>query len=385
MEDLKAEIAKICAEEQLTCGDGGDEGAAWMDKVIQLYQITNLHHGLMMVGPSGSGKTTAWRVLLKALERLEGTEGVSHVIDPKALSKEDLYGVLDPNTREWTDGLFTHILRKIIDNVRGELDKRQWIIFDGDVDPEWVENLNSVLDLNKLFTLPNGERLTIPKNVKIMFEVTDLKHATLATVSRCGMVWFSEDVLSTEMIFNNYLSKLKQIPLEGEDESFNMGRDKREEEISPTLQVQNDVATIINPFFSPDGLVAKCLEYSATQEHIMDFTRLRALGSLFSMLNQMVRNILLYNHQHADFPMQSDQMEQYVPKSLVYSILWSFAGDAKMKVRHAMSDFIRSITTIPLPPQTNQPILDFEVRPFPDLKNLSFHVLINFDQGGQEL
>jgi len=363
MESLKTEIAKICLEEQLTCGDSGDEGAAWMDKVIQLYQITNLHHGLMMVGPSGSGKTTAWRVLLKALERLEGVEGVSHVIDPKALSKEDLYGVLDPNTREWTDGLFTHILRKIIDNVRGELDKRQWIIFDGDVDPEWVENLNSVLDLNKLFTLPNGERLTIPNNVKIMFEVTDLKHATLATVSRCGMVWFSEDVLSTEMIFNNYLSKLKQIPLEGEDESFNMGRpgDKREEEISPTLQVQNDVAAIILPFFSPDGLVAKCLEYSATQEHIMDFTRLRALGSLFSMLNQMVRNILLYNHQHADFPMQTDQMEQYVPKSLVYSILWSFAGDAKMKVRHAMSDFIRSITTIPLPPQTNMPILDFEV------------------------
>merc|ERR1740128_1108459 len=137
MESLKQEILKICTEEQLIAGEGEEEGAAWMDKVLQLYQITNLHHGLMMVGPSGSGKTTAWRVLLKALERLEGIEGVSHVIDPKALSKEDLYGVLDPNTREWTDGLFTHILRKIIDNVRGELDKRQWIIFDGDVDPVW--------------------------------------------------------------------------------------------------------------------------------------------------------------------------------------------------------------------------------------------------------
>ena len=30
----------------------------------------------------------------------------------QAITKEELYGVLDPNTREWTDGLFTHILRK---------------------------------------------------------------------------------------------------------------------------------------------------------------------------------------------------------------------------------------------------------------------------------
>lgn len=30
----------------------------------------------------------------------------------QAISKEDLYGVMDPNTREWTDGLFTSILRR---------------------------------------------------------------------------------------------------------------------------------------------------------------------------------------------------------------------------------------------------------------------------------
>lgn len=318
----------------------------------------------MMVGPSGSGKSTAWRTLLKALERFEGVEGVAHVIDPKAISKEALYGVLDPNTREWTDGLFTHILRKIIDNVRGEINKRQWIIFDGDVDPEWVENLNSVLDDNKLLTLPNGERLSLPPNVRVMFEVQDLKFATLATVSRCGMVWFSEDVLSTEMIFENYLSRLRSIPLEDGDEDF-VGVIKpakdQEEEVSPSLQVQRDIALLLQPFFSADGIVVRTLEYAMDQEHIMDFTRLRALSSLFSMLNQSARNVLNFNTQHPDFPCSADQLEQYIPKALVYSVLWSFAGDAKLKVRIDLGDFVRSVTTVPLPGAAGAAIIDYEV------------------------
>ncbi|KAI4467240.1 dynein heavy chain [Holotrichia oblita] len=362
MKGLKDEIRKVCEEEFFVCGEGDEQGASWMEKVLQLYQISNLNHGLMMVGPSGSGKSTAWRVLLKALERFEGTEGVAHVIDPKAISKEALYGVLDPNTREWTDGLFTHILRKIIDNVRGEINKRQWIIFDGDVDPEWVENLNSVLDDNKLLTLPNGERLSLPPNVRIMFEVQDLKYATLATVSRCGMVWFSEDVLSTEMIFENFLLRLKYIPLEeGDDDGFGKKPNDKEDMLSPTLQVQRDVVGILQPYLAPDGLVIRCLEYAMEQEHIMDFTRLRALSSLFSMLNQSVRNILQYNHSHTDFPLPNDDIERYIPKCLIYALLWSFAGDAKLKVRSDLGDFVRSVTTVPLPPANNMPIIDYEV------------------------
>ncbi len=110
---------------------------------------------------------------------------------------------------EWTDGIFTSVLRKIYENTRGESSKRHWIIFDGDVDPEWAENLNSVLDDNKLLTLPNGERIAIPSNVKIMFEVESLKFATPATVSRCGMIWFSEDTLLPPHIFYNYTLRLK--------------------------------------------------------------------------------------------------------------------------------------------------------------------------------
>lgn len=327
----------------------------------------------MMVGPSGSGKSTAWKVLLRALERYDGMEGVAHVINPKAISKEALYGTLDPNTREWTDGLFTHILRKIIDNVRGEINKRQWIIFDGDVDPEWVENLNSVLDDNKLLTLPNGERLSIPPNVRIMFEVQDLKYATLATVSRCGMIWFSEDVLTMEMIFENFFARLRNIPLEDIDDelslaaymttnSSSVGKQLQDDTVSDSLQIQRNFAQILQNYFTPDGLVKRAYEFAVKQEHIMDFTRLRALSSLFSLLNQCCRNVLMYNQNHPDFQIAYEALEKYVPCALVYCILWSFSGDGKLKVRQDLGEFIRSITTIPLPPSNpSYSLIDYEI------------------------
>lgn len=95
----------------------------------------------------------------EALEKLDGTKGRIYFIDPKVINKDNLYGSLDSTTLEWTDGVFTSKLREIIANQKGESEERHWIILDGDVDPEWAENLNSVLDDNKILTLPNGERI----------------------------------------------------------------------------------------------------------------------------------------------------------------------------------------------------------------------------------
>ena len=137
--NLKDKITEICEERHLVVK------SSWIEKIIQIYQVQSISHGIMMVGPSGSGKSEAWRVLLAALSRLDGMEAMSYIIDPKAIHKHALYGTLDSTTREWNDGLFTYILRKIVENVRGETARRHWIVFDGDVDPEWVENLNRSL------------------------------------------------------------------------------------------------------------------------------------------------------------------------------------------------------------------------------------------------
>jgi dynein heavy chain 1 len=73
----------------------------------------------MMVGPSGSGKTKAWQTLMYAMEKTDKIKSESYVIDPKAINKDELYGKLDSTTLEWTDGVFTGVLRKITENQRG--------------------------------------------------------------------------------------------------------------------------------------------------------------------------------------------------------------------------------------------------------------------------
>jgi len=47
---------------------------------------------------------------------------------------------------------------------------------DGDIDPEWVESLNSVLDDNHLLTMPNGERIKFGSNCNFVFETHSSVH-----------------------------------------------------------------------------------------------------------------------------------------------------------------------------------------------------------------
>lgn len=68
----------------------------------------------------------------------------------------------------------------------------------------------------------------------------------------------------------------------------------------------------MQPYFTSNGLVTKALEHAFKLEHIMDLTRLRCLGSLFSMLHQACRNVAQYNANHPDFPMQIEQLERYI-------------------------------------------------------------------------
>nr|XP_049701305.1 dynein axonemal heavy chain 10 [Helicoverpa armigera] len=173
-----------------------------VDKVVQLYETMMTRHCTMLVGPTGGGKTVILQTIVKA-QTLLGLPTKLTVLNPKACSVIELYGILDPVTRDWTDGLYSKIFREM--NRPAEKDERRYSLFDGDVDALWIENMNSVMDDNKLLTLANGERIRLAPYCNLLFEVGDLNYASPATVSRAGMVFVDPKNLGYQPYWDRWL------------------------------------------------------------------------------------------------------------------------------------------------------------------------------------
>lgn len=114
-------------------------------------------------------------------------------------------GTFDKQSHDWTDGIMAHAMRTCSQDTS---ERRNWIVFDGPIDPIWVENLNSVLDDNKKLTLSTGECIKMTGLMTVILEAEDLSNCTPATISRCGMIYMKDDILQLKAIINNWIRKL---------------------------------------------------------------------------------------------------------------------------------------------------------------------------------
>jgi dynein heavy chain len=184
----------------------------FIDKVIQLYEMIVVRHGLMVVGPTGGGKSSNIEILAATLGALrdEKVEGFAyeHVqiyrLNPKSITLGQMYGEVDSNTMEWKDGIMSTMYR----GATVDTPERKWILFDGPVDAIWIESMNTVLDDNKKLCLLSGEIIKMSSEMTMMFEPEDLSVASPATVSRVGIIFMEPRGLGLDVLVQSWLLRM---------------------------------------------------------------------------------------------------------------------------------------------------------------------------------
>ena len=157
-------------------------------KVSQLREIAFVRWSVFVLGPAGCGKSEMIKTLAKA-QNLFGEKATINVLNPKSVTRNELYGYIHPVTREWKDGLLSQIFRDLANTFTC---KSEYLVLDGDIDAEWIESMNTVMDDNKTLTLASNERIPLTPPMRLLLEIENMREASPATVSRGGVIFMND-------------------------------------------------------------------------------------------------------------------------------------------------------------------------------------------------
>ncbi|XP_033113255.1 dynein heavy chain 5, axonemal-like isoform X2 [Anneissia japonica] len=289
--------------------------ASWINKIMQLYSVSQVNHAIIVAGEPGTGKSTCIQTLIDGLSAISSNNqsrqsrsssstisSVSHklqrinplVVDDLAL----MFGYLNQN-RDWIDGIFTSAWRKANRNV-----STTWLCLDGPLTPSWADNFNSVLDGDKVLHLRNGDKLFLADNIKLLFETTDLNTVSPATVARSGIVYFDKDILGWRPIAQAWMEGRNQQEIHCLQKAFNKTMDA----------VVNFVIYETKPrmYVCEVGMFQMCL------------------GLLTAMLNEI--NVSIGGELH-------------IERLFLFCLIWSFGSLLEGNDRKNFSDLLRTLTS----------------------------------------
>jgi len=309
--DLLTAINKSCEVKNLQPEE------VFVGKIIQLYDTIQVRHGLMIVGPTGGGKTSNYTILQHAMTSLKGHEKFSpvhtHILNPKSITMDQLYGFVNPQTTEWMDGVLAKL---ILDCTRDETQDLHWVMFDGPVDALWIESMNTVLDDNKKLCLNSGQIIALTNQMTMMFEVEDLAVASPATVSRCGMVYMEPGSLTLSPLYKSWVHTLP-------------GKVKESPNITAKLLQLYETYLDDTCYFLRKNLI----EPVRTVDNNLAQSSMRILDCYFNKyIESEIKKV-----SKEDIA----ALEQMIPQLFFFSLIWSIGTTTTLEGRMKFDKFIR--------------------------------------------
>lgn len=301
------ELTEAVTTETLLAGLQAEEG--FVKKCVNMKEIIEVRHSIFIIGTTGNAKTKVWQILAKAEKRL-GRDSIYEIIDPKAVSSDELFGFMNPKTKEWKDGVLSVIMRNMnrCNPPFKETHENKWIVLDGDIDPEWIESCNTVMDDNKVLTLVSQERIPLTNSMRLVLEVSNLRNATPATVSRGGVLFINDNDVGYSPFINSWMDQFKK-------------GGKNEDEVART------VFDLCFRNFLSDNF----LDNIRTSETVAPMVTISYIQSLTCIINYLYKDAK-ENKEKLEFIRNlrqngpEDQLKQIFEAMFIYALMWSFGA-----------------------------------------------------------
>lgn len=275
-------------------------------KTRQLKETLEVRHCLFILGAPGCGKTSVWKTLFYTNKNGLGQESGLEKLSPKAITGHELFGYID-KTRVWRYGILSSIMKKMSKNDKPyeETMTNKWIILDGDIDPNWIESLNTVMDDNKVLTLTNGDRFPLDEFMRLIFEVSNLRNATLATVSRGGVLYINERDIGITPFFDKWV-KSNYTPKNNAEDIHVVTRRVLQEFFKTTFSK-------VAEWKESDGFVAPIVEISLLQ-------------NFCTIFQHLIKKI------EKDFKDMDDETKALISEGIFFfSFMWGVGGGLKKR------------------------------------------------------